>query len=372
MNSATLTPARNPLEVITDKAFKTVGGDVVTTQTVANFVKYIGNFIQVKVENGQELNPKTILNAARSIIEARLNMKSDDGKALLGKFNDEVTKLLEASTYAERSTDFSSLAFDGKYTFTQAVAKVLTAIPEANLKTEPLDKQQEALEEMFVQRAVGIALKAADKDGGVNPAMFSNKLTEIINQNPQALSQATVGKLTADLNEAGFTSYGFYALSKIDGLKDLASGLPAGDIKDIKAEDKQTVTESLFGLLQNQNKEGFDLQAELSKLNLTGKQLGYLKHLAESYDKANQGRAAGDLAAMVTKALPGMAAPAIIGAGIGYLLGGSTFLGMFGALILSFLGGFGDNNRGQSEANTMPLPPPPAPSSKLVASTTMA
>ncbi len=359
--------ATNSLEAYANKAFMTVSGQaVINNRTIANFVKFVGDWIQSEIKEGRAVNTQQLKDASLSIIQARLGIQTEtEQQALRESFNTEIDKLLTAQIHSNTSIGLDSLRFDGQYTFTQVIANVLKAIPEGNLnKTTPNDEQK-ALEEMFVQQAVATALKHAQTEEGVSASTFSQKLSEIIQANPQALSQNTVNKIAQDLNESAYTAYGFYAFSQSPELKEFASKLEQGDITQVTAEEKQAVTEILFTLLSNSTQEGFDIQTELSKTTLSDGQLHYLKHLADKYDQTNQGNIAGDLAAMVTKALPGMAVPALIGAGLGFIFGGSSFLGMFGAIVLSFLGGLdGKDESGNSRKLIQPPAPNPSPSAR--------
>lgn len=138
----------------------------------------------------------------------------------------------------------------------------------------------------------------------------------------------------------------------------LMNSFKNGDYSALSADEKAKVLDLISHISENAGKESIAL--ELKKEGLSFNEKAYYEHLRkEASEISNNGSSVADLISNLTNKLPDLLMPAIIGAVIGYLMGGMEMMGAFGAGAISLLGSStGDIGSELNDQKPRTVPPP--------------
>lgn len=325
--------------------------------SIRQFVGYVGKLIE---QDGKPLvtDPKVILDEARSVFLAKLSLLNDDDakkKELGGYFENRMNEEKHALKYSKQKISFAGLDQRIQVNLNKALTDKLRSI-YANARDGEADSGRE---EKIVSNIVAAALnEASTLDSNGNIVQFSEKkyaesLNKLLDANINELSKSTVGSILEKQDEAGYQATAFPLIGEIAGLasvgaidgadEGLVSKLEAGNYNAVSDNDKQAVNQFLLKLMKLSHEGRLNLEEEMQNLSLDKNQASYLQYLLKQYRKTND--AGADFAKRIAESIPGMIAPGLIGALIGWIFGGNTGLGAIGAVIINALGGLG------SEAN---------------------
>ena len=341
-------------------------------QSVREFVKYIGVIIR---QDGKPvvLDPGVVREQAQSVFLARLQltMNTEDvqGKALNQSFMRLMNEDEQALRYSKQKISFAGLDYRDQVGLNKALTtKLRTIRDKANAEIGDPGREGKLVENI-VAAALNEAITLDSRNGNriveFDQPKYESSLNTLLDANITKLSQATVDKIIVQQDEAGFRATAFAAIhelgslanvDKISGANDsIIEALEQGKYETVTDADKVEVNQFLIGLLKKQDEGRLNLAEELANLPFGNEsQKSYLQHLLQEYRKTDS--AGNDLARRIADSIPGMIAPSLIGALVGWIFGGNIGLGMIGAVVLNVLSGLGDNAE-SVEGKARELPP---------------